>query len=216
MQQIILEDMKVIVNNIFCIGRNYAEHIREFGNITPDDMIVFMKPNNAILLENNIIKLPQYSVNVHYECEVVIYINKDADNIDSKSAINYIGGIGIGLDLTARDIQDKIKLNGYPWLKAKGFKHSACLSKFISINNIDDINNIDFTLEINNTQVQAGNTRNMLYPISKQIEILSQIYGLKHGDIIYTGTPNGVGKLNHHDKIKAQLNNLITANWSVE
>ncbi|MDD3265601.1 MAG: fumarylacetoacetate hydrolase family protein [Burkholderiales bacterium] len=215
MRQILLENTEIQLNNIYCIGRNYTEHIHELGNSIPDDMIVFMKPNNALLLENNIIIMPNYSTNVHYECEIVVYINKDADNILESNAVDYIGGIGIGLDLTARDTQDIAKSKGQPWLKAKGFKHSACLSNLIPIKQVNDINNIEFSLEINNKQVQFGNTKDMLYPIYKQIEILSHIYGLKSGDIIYTGTPSGVGRLNAGDKLQAKINGLIDAKWTV-
>lgn len=215
MHYIDLDNQKQPLGNVFCIGRNYAQHILELKNSTPDEPMVFMKPTQSVLYDNQSIIIPSFSNNVHYECEIVVYINKDANNVSIEDALSFIGGIGIGLDLTARDEQDKAKSKGHPWLKAKGFKGAACLSSFTSINKFTDMENIDFSLTINDNVVQSGNTGNMIYSIATQISYLSKVYSLKSGDIIYTGTPEGVGKLNSGDKLTANLADMIFANWQV-
>ncbi len=215
MYYIELDKQRLPLNNIFCIGRNYSEHIKELGNDFGEEPLVFMKPTQSILYENEPIVIPYFSKDLHYECEIVIYIAHDATDVKAKDSAKCIGGIGIGLDLTARDIQEMAKNKGQPWLKAKGFKGAACISRFISINNFEQLNNIEFSLAINNKVVQSGNTKNMIYPIVTQIEYLSQIYGLKAGDIIYTGTPEGVGQLKNGDKLQVNLANIVYANWIV-
>lgn len=203
------------LGNIFCIGRNYTEHILELNNKASEEPMVFMKPTQSILASGEQIIIPKFTQNVHYECEVIVYISKDTNNINPKDALDYIGGLGIGLDLTARDVQDAAKAQGHPWLKAKGFKGAACISSLASINNFTDLEDIEFSLTINDKIVQHGNTKQMIFPITTQIAYLSQIYSLKAGDIIYTGTPKGVGKLNSGDRLKANLADKISATWSV-
>lgn len=203
------------LHNIFCIGRNYSEHIAELNNKGTEEPMVFMKPTQSILASEQQIVIPEFTLNVHYECEIIVYISKDANDINARDALSHIGGLGIGLDLTARDVQDAIKAKGHPWLKAKGFKGAACISNFTAINNFSNIEDVEFSLTINDKVVQHGNTKQMIFPIATQIAYLSQIYSLKAGDIIYTGTPKGVGKLNSGDKLEADLAGKISATWNV-
>jgi len=132
MPNVMLETRPVQVNNIFCIGRNYVDHIAELKNETPTEPVVFMKPNNSILHQGAAIKLPAYSASVHYECELVLLIGEDADGIDAENPLKIIAGYGVGLDLTARDVQGRLKEKGLPWTKAKGFRGAACVSDFVA------------------------------------------------------------------------------------
>ena len=215
MYNIELDGTLLPLHNIFCIGRNYIEHVSELNNKATEEPMVFMKPTQSILASKQQIVIPDFTQNVHYECEIVVYISKDADNINVKDALSHIGGLGVGLDLTARDVQDTAKVQGHPWLKAKGFKGAACISSFTAIRNFSNIEDIQFSLLINNKIAQLGNTKQMIFPIATQIAYLSQIYSLKRGDIIYTGTPKGVGKLNSGDKLKVDLAGKISATWDV-
>ena len=184
---------------IICIGRNYAKHIEELANEKPENPVVFLKPDSAILLKNQPFFIPPFSNDIHYEVEVLVKINKVGKHIEEKFAHKYYDKIGLGIDFTARDIQDKCKEKGLPWEKAKAFDGSAVISEFIPKENLGDLNNLKFSLHKNNEKVQDGNTNAMLWKIDELISYVSQFFTLKKGDVIFTGTPEGVGRVNEND-----------------
>lgn len=207
---------KINVPKIFCLGSNYLDHIKEMGAKTPEEPVIFMKPSTAIIYENQKIILPKISNDVHHEVEILFLIEKEGKDIEEKDTKSYINSVGIGLDITLRDLQNKAKANGKPWLVSKGFDTSAPVSEFININKIEDINNLNFSLYVNDELKQIGNSSNMVFKFDKIISYISSIFTLQRGDIIFTGTPKGVGKINSGDKIRAVLENLIELNVSVE
>ncbi len=183
---------------IICIGRNYAEHIRELNNEVPDEPVIFIKPDSALLRNNAPFFIPEFSNDVHYEVELVIKINKLGKHIPIQFARDYYSEIALGIDFTARDLQSKLKEKGLPWEKAKGFDHSAVISKFIPVEQFgisqnDSIKSLNFSLQKNNVVVQQGNTDFMINNIDEIISHVSQYFTLKIGDYIFTGTPAGVG-----------------------
>lgn len=179
---------------IFAIGRNYAEHIKELNNERPDEPVIFTKPDTAVLRNNAPFYHPDFSKDVHYECELVLRICKEGKNIEEKFAHKYYDAIGIGIDFTARDLQQKAKDKGLPWDIAKGFNGSAPLSeKFIPVSSFPDLKNINFSLKVDGETKQQGNTSLMLFSFDYIISYLSRFFTLKTGDIIFTGTPKGVG-----------------------
>ena len=183
---------------IICIGRNYAKHIEELANERPENPIIFLKPDSAILPKNNPFFIPPFSNDVHYEVEVLVKINKVGKHISEKFAHKYYDEIGLGIDFTARDIQAKCKEKGLPWEKAKGFDGSAVIGNFYAKEQFD-LKKIKFQLVKNNVTVQDGNTNAMLWTIDELISYVSQYFTLKKGDIIFTGTPAGVGKVIEND-----------------
>ncbi|KLT73627.1 hypothetical protein PL75_01380 [Neisseria arctica] len=215
MTQIHLEQETVKVNNIFCIGRNYVDHIAELKNETPTEPVVFMKPNNSIIESGQTLTLPAYSQSVHYECELVLLIGQDADSINQTDPLSIISGYGVGLDLTARDIQSRLKEKGLPWTKAKGFRGAAALSRFVEADKLADPNDCVFTFKINGELRQQGQTSHMIYPLSHILKELSETYGLRKGDIVFTGTPAGVGELNTGDKLELDLAGIVKADFLV-
>ncbi len=184
---------------IICIGRNYAKHIEELANEKPENPVVFLKPNSAILLKNQPFFIPPFSKEIHYEVEILVKINKVGKYIEEKFAHKYYDEIGLGIDFTARDIQDKCKEKGLPWEKAKAFDGSAVIGKFIPKENLGDLSNLKFSLHINTNLVQDGNTNAMLWKIDELIAYVSQFFTLKKGDVLFTGTPAGVGKVYEND-----------------
>ena len=185
---------------IICIGRNYAKHIEELANEKPDSPVVFLKPDSAILPRKNPFFIPPFSNDIHYEVEVLVKINKVGKHISEKFAHKYYDEIGLGIDFTARDLQQKLKDKGLPWEKAKGFDGAAVIGeKWIDKNSFSNLNNINFSLLKNNEPVQIGNTSDMLWKIDELISYVSQYFTLKIGDIIFTGTPEGVGKVEVND-----------------
>jgi len=189
---------------IICIGRNYAKHIEELKNDKPKEPVIFMKPDSAVLLKNNPFIIPPFSENVHYEVEVLVKINRIGKYIDRKFAYKYYDEIGLGIDFTARDLQRKLKEKGLPWEKAKAFDGSAVIGKFYPKADFDP-DNLNFKLFMNDELVQDGNTRNMLWKTDEIIEYVSQFFTLKIGDIIFTGTPAGVGKVKSGDVLLGEL-----------
>ena len=187
---------------IFCIGRNYAKHAKELGNDIPSEPMIFMKPPTALLIKDKPFYYPDFSDNIHYECEIVVRIGKNGKNIKERFAKNYIKEIGLGIDFTARDLQDKLKAKGHPWEIAKGFNGSAVISSFIPIDNFKDVNDIDFHLTKNEEKVQIGNTKDMIFNIEKLIVHISKYFLIHQGDYIYTGTPAGVGEVKIGDKLE--------------
>ncbi len=208
---------KFEVNNIFCVGKNYLDHIKEFGQTeVPKNPVIFLKPNSALLKDNNI-KIPlingkKISTNVHYETEMVIAIGKDGKNIKESEAWDYIFGYAIGLDLTLRDVQSEAKEAGLPWATAKGFINSAPIGEIVPKSEIADPMNCDIEVLINNNRKQISNTGLMILNIYQLISYISTVFNICKGDLIYTGTPEGVGKLNSEDKIKARLSNKYELN----
>lgn len=191
---------------IICIGRNYAKHIEELANEKPTSPVVFLKPDSAILPKNNPFFIPPFSNDVHYEVEILVKINKVGKFIDVKFAHKYYDEIGLGIDFTARDIQDQCKEKGLPWEKAKAFDGSAVIGEFYPKKQFD-LDTISFQLYKNNTLVQDGKSNTMLWKIDELIAYVSQYFTLKKGDIIFTGTPEGVGKVSENDVLKGFIEN---------
>ncbi|RQO73035.1 isomerase/hydrolase [Aquitalea sp. FJL05] len=203
------------VGNIFCIGRNYAAHVAELGNQLEEEPLVFLKPSSALTLGGQAISLPAYSADVHHECELVLLVGRGGRDIAEADALSHIAAYGIGLDLTARDVQSEAKQHGKPWTKAKGFRHAACVSDFVAAEAVDAGKPFTFSLQVNGVIRQRGDTSLMLFPLATIISYLSQVYGLTDGDLIYTGTPQGVAALQPGDVVQAQLDGLVTADWTV-
>lgn len=192
---------------IICVGRNYAKHIEELQNEKPTDPVLFCKPDSAILPKNHPFYIPDFSDEIHYEVEILVKINRLGKHIDASFAHRYYDEIGLGIDFTARDLQGKLKDKGLPWEKAKAFDNSAVISEFLSIDQFKDINDIHFSLYKNDVLVQEGNTSQMLWKIDELIAYISTFMTLKIGDIIFTGTPAGVGKVNIDDKLTGKIEN---------
>lgn len=203
--------LDIPVNNIYCIGRNYAQHAKELGNAVPKIPLVFIKPLGTICHDQSTIELPVQSDDVHYEAEIVVAISKEGKNISQDAALNYIGGYGAGIDLTARDIQKISKKQGQPWAIAKGFDNFAPISAFIPSSEIDNPADIDIKLFQNGFVKQHGNSSEMIFPIANLISFLSKIFTLHPGDLIFTGTPEGVGAVQSGDKLEVLMNNGITS-----
>lgn len=191
---------------IIAIGRNYQEHAKELNNPVPSKPVVFLKPDTALLKEGKAFFHPAFSNDIHYEVELIIKIGKEGKHIQPKFAKNYIESIGLGIDFTARDLQQECKEKGLPWEIAKAFDHSAPIGEFIPFNEINDLNNISFSLNKNNTRVQTGNSSEMIFNFETIITYVSQIFTLKKGDLIFTGTPAGVGKINIGDLFEGYIN----------
>jgi 2-keto-4-pentenoate hydratase/2-oxohepta-3-ene-1,7-dioic acid hydratase in catechol pathway len=190
---------------IICIGRNYTEHIAELENEKPADPVVFMKSDTSILLKKQPFFIPDFSKEIHHEVEILVKINKLGKYIDQKFAHKYYNEISVGIDFTARDLQAKLKAKGLPWEKAKAFDGSAVVGKWISKDQFENINDLNFKLEKDNEIVQQGNTKQMLWKIDELIAYVSQYFTLKIGDIIFTGTPAGVAKVNTDERLTGFL-----------
>ncbi len=201
---------------IFCIGRNYSEHAKELGNAVPEDPVVFTKPDTALLKNGEPFYLPDFSSDVHHEVELVIKINKVGKNIQEKFARNYFSEIGMGIDFTARDVQAKLKAKGLPWDLAKGFDGAAPLGNFIDISQRESLQDITFGLQKNKVWVQQGNSKDMIFSFEKIIAFVSSYFTLKVGDLIYTGTPAGVGPVTIGDTLEAYLENELALTCEVK
>ena len=186
---------------IICIGRNYANHAKEMGSAIPTEPVFFMKPDTALLKEGDFY-LPDFSNDVHHEIEVVVRINKVGKNIEEQFAHKYYNEISLGIDFTARDIQEKCKEKGLPWEKAKAFDNSAPIANtWLNVNEIN-LGNLNFKLLINGKEAQVGNTKDMIFSIDKLIAYVSKFVTLKVGDLLFTGTPEGVGKVSVSDHLE--------------
>ncbi|TYP94773.1 5-carboxymethyl-2-hydroxymuconate isomerase [Fodinibius salinus] len=202
--------------NIFCIGRNYVEHARELNNNPPDCPLVFLKPTSSIISDGDTIQIPEQSNNVHHEVELVTAIGEGGKNISEKRALQHVDGYAIGIDVTARDIQQEAKEAGHPWSIAKGFDTFAPISSFVRANKITNPQNIDLTLSVNGEIRQSDNTELMIVSITKLISYLSSMFTLQPGDLIFTGTPKGVSAIQPGDDIQATLgDNLVQLNVTV-
>lgn len=189
---------------IICIGRNYAEHAQELGNEIPESPVIFMKPDTAVLKKGSDFYIPEFSDDVHYELEVVLKISKGGKYIQLENAPNHYDEIGLGIDFTARDLQTKLKSKGLPWELAKGFDGSAVISDFFKKENFD-LRNLNFSLLKNKEEVQNGNTALMIFSPEEIITFVSQYFTLRVGDLIFTGTPKGVGQVNENDFLEGFL-----------
>lgn len=201
---------------IIAIGRNYAEHAKELNNPIPTTPVIFMKPDTALLKDNKPFYLPEFSNDVHYELEVVLKICKEGKHIADKFAANYYNEIGLGIDFTARDIQSKHKEKGLPWELAKSFDSSAPISIFLPKSDFENLYDLNFELKINGETRQKGYTKDLLFSFEKIISFVSQYITLKKGDLIFTGTPEGVGKINQGDKLEAWLEDKQLLNFDVK
>ena len=191
---------------IICIGRNYKNHVNELNNIVPTEPVIFLKPDTSIILKNQPFFIPDFSNYIHHEVEVIVKINRVGKYISKEFTHKYYDKIGLGIDFTARDIQQNQKKFGLPWEKAKAFDGSALIGKWVNKTSFDDINDINFSLMKNNELVQQGNTSQMLWDIDSIIAYVSSFFTLKIGDIIFTGTPAGVGAVKENDKLKGFIN----------
>lgn len=192
---------------IICIGRNYAEHARELRNDVPSDPVIFMKPKNALLIPEKPLYYPEFTDDLHYECELVVKINKNGKYIQERFARKYYNEISVGLDFTARDLQQKQKEKGLPWEIAKAFDASAAVGKFITLTDEMKLQDLHFQLKLNDQVVQDGHTKDMIFSVNRIIEYVSQFFTLNIGDLIFTGTPAGVGPVNVYDKLEGFLEN---------
>jgi 2-keto-4-pentenoate hydratase/2-oxohepta-3-ene-1,7-dioic acid hydratase in catechol pathway len=190
---------------IICIGRNYASHIEELQNERPTEPVVFMKPDSAVLLKQHPFVIPEFSQEIHHEIELIVKISKVGKHIDTKFAHKYYDEISVGIDFTARDVQDQLKGKGLPWEKAKSFDGSAVIGEFLPKKQFNSLENITFELTNNNKTVQKGNASLMLWKIDELISFVSEYFTLKIGDIVFTGTPEGVAVVKPEDVLEGFL-----------
>jgi 2-keto-4-pentenoate hydratase/2-oxohepta-3-ene-1,7-dioic acid hydratase in catechol pathway len=201
---------------VIAIGRNYAAHAKELNNAVPTKPIIFLKPDTAVLKDNKPFYIPDFSSDIHYELEVVLKICKEGKHISEKFANTYYEEIGLGIDFTARDIQSEHKEKGLPWELAKAFDNSAVISNFIPKNTFKDLQQLQFELQINKETRQNGNTQNVLFSFEKIIAFVSQYFTLKKGDLIFTGTPEGVGQIKQGDHLEAWLEGHQLLNFNIK
>ena len=200
---------------IICVGRNYRKHAEELGNQIPEEPVLFMKPDSAILRQRDAFYIPDFSSDVHYEAEIVIKLNRLGKRIQSKFASKYYAEFTVGIDFTARDVQAQLKAKGLPWEKAKGFDSSAVCGSWLPVDQFD-MNNLSFELKKNGETVQTGNTRDMLFSNDELIEHTSQYFTLKIGDQIFTGTPEGVGPVKSGDLLEGYVEGKKVLNVKVK
>lgn len=201
---------------ILAIGRNYAEHIAELSNERPSEPVIFTKPDTALLRNNDPFYFPDYTQDIHHEVELVLRVCKVGKCIEEKHALSYIDQIGLGIDFTARDLQQKAKDKGLPWALAKGFDGSAPISKLVPASNYADLQNLNFSLEINGEMRQQGNTNLMLWPIPSIISYISRFITLKIGDLIFTGTPKGVGSIQIGDRLVGKIEDKTFLDFEIK
>lgn len=190
---------------IFAIGQNYVEHNKELNSKNPTEPVVFMKPDTALLKNNKPFFIPDFTQELHYETELIIKFNRLGKNIDSKFSERYYAEIGLGVDFTARDLQRKLKSEGKPWEISKAFDNSAAIGNFLVKTELGDIQNIQFRLDLNGKTVQMGNSSDMIFPINELVAYISRFFTIKIGDILFTGTPVGVGKVSIGDRLEGYI-----------
>jgi len=200
---------------IICIARNYVEHAKELNNEIPENPVFFLKPDTALLQKNRDFYIPEFTQDLHYEAEIVLKISKAGKYIQTEFAQNYFQEISLGIDFTARDLQNQLKKKGHPWEIAKAFDNSAVIGEFFDKNEFD-LNNLNFHLDKNEVTVQHGNTQQMIHDFSKIISEASKYFTLKTGDLIMTGTPAGVGKVNIDERLKGWIENRLAFDISVK
>lgn len=190
---------------IFCVGRNYADHAKELGNAIPDEPVIFMKPKSALLQAHTPFYYPEFTNELHYECELVLRISKNGKYIQDKFANKYYDAVTVGIDFTARDIQNELKEKGLPWEKAKAWDNSAAVGKWVPLTDIKNRRDINFNLKKNGELVQQGNSGQMIYDFDYLVSYISNYFSVNIGDLIFTGTPAGVGELVVGDEIEAAM-----------
>jgi 2-keto-4-pentenoate hydratase/2-oxohepta-3-ene-1,7-dioic acid hydratase in catechol pathway len=201
---------------IFCIGQNYVAHIRELSNPMPQKPVIFMRPLSCLVAPGDPVHFPKHGKQLHYEVEVVVRIGKQGRDIDERDALSHIDALTLGADLTLRDLQIEAKQNGLPWDQAKAFEQSAPLGEFLDYDPVSiDLNNLNFRCRINGELRQDGNTNDMLFGFERLIAELSSIWTLRPGDMIYTGTPSGVGPLKIGDVIEVENDQIGTFSWTI-
>lgn len=203
------------VGKIVCIGRNYVEHIKELGNQVPDKPVIFIKPASAIIGEGDKIVIPPHSSDCHHEVELAVLIGRQAKNVDAQTALAYVAGYAVALDLTLRDVQSAQKEKGLPWEIAKAFDTACPLSDFVPADQVADPQNLSIGLRVNDAIRQDGNTRDMMRSVAELIAAASTYFTLEPGDILLTGTPSGVGRIVSGDRLQAQIDQVGTLNVSV-
>ena len=200
---------------ILCIGRNYADHIQELANEKPDEPVVFLKPDTALVFGNQSVMYPKFTQDMHHELEIVLRINKEGKDIAKKDAPDYFDAIGLGIDFTARDLQTKLKSKGLPWEISKAFDHSAPVSEFFPKSEFSDLANLNFHLHVNGEKRQTGNTSLMLFHFNEIISWISRYFSLQPGDLVFTGTPAGVSAVKPGDRLEAWLEDKKTLDFLV-
>lgn len=200
---------------IICVGRNYGLHAKELGNDVPEQPVIFCKPDTAVLKNNESFYLPDFSNDIHHEIELVVKIDKIGKSIAPQFASKYYSQITVGIDFTARDIQNDLKSKGLPWELAKSFDHSAVLGQFVDLKSLD-VQNIDIELFKNEVLVQKGNSKDMIFNVNYIISYVSKFMTLKTGDLIFTGTPAGVGKVEINDQLKGYLNQELLFDFIIK
>lgn len=201
---------------IICVGRNYADHARELNNEVPTEPVIFLKPDSAILKDGKAFYLPEHLGEVHHELEVVLRVCKNGKHIHEKFASAYYDQIGLGIDFTARDLQNKLKSKGLPWELAKGFDGSAVLGDFVAKETLGDLNSLQIRLDIDGSERQQGNTSDLLFSFEKIITFVSQYFTLRQGDLIFTGTPAGVSAVQPGNRLQGYLNNQLLVDFEVK
>ena len=192
---------------IFCVGRNYSDHAKELGNDVPDEPVIFMKPKSALLQPHTPFYYPEFTNELHYECELVLRISKNGKYIQEKFASKYYDAITTGIDFTARDIQNELKEKGLPWEKAKAWDNSAVVGKWVPLANVKDKKNLGFGLKKNGELVQQGNSQDMIFDFDYIVSYISNYFSINIGDLVFTGTPKGVGEIVVGDEIEAYMEN---------
>jgi len=203
--QLISEDQPITVGKILCIGQNYAAHAKEMNSTAPTLPVFFMKPTTALIPDGGSIEIPSISRDVHHEVEMTVLIGKGGKNIPQETALQHVAGYGIGLDMTMRDVQSEAKKKGQPWTLAKGFDTSAPISSFVPASSIPDPQGMSIELLVNGDRRQQSSTANMIHPVDRLVAYISQFFTLERGDIIFTGTPEGVAQVKSGDVLLATL-----------
>ncbi|MFM7016023.1 MAG: fumarylacetoacetate hydrolase family protein [Bacteroidota bacterium] len=201
---------------IICVGRNYAAHAKELNNAVEEEPVIFLKPDTALLTNNQDFYLPDFSNDIHYETELVVKICKAGKHIDEQFANRYYDAISVGIDFTARDLQSVLKSKGLPWERAKAFDHSAVIGRFLPLAEAGSVNDLTFSMKLNGQKVQEGHTNEMVFSVDKVIAFVSRFITLKTGDLIYTGTPQGVGPVKAGDRLEGFLGDQELFNFSIK
>ena len=216
MHTIKLDGHDVPIGKIVCIGRNYAEHIKELGNQTPDKPVIFIKPASSLVSSGGTVVIPSHSDDCHHEIELAVLIGKTAKCVSAEEALDHVSGYAVALDLTLRDVQGEQKAKGLPWEIAKAFDTSCPLSDFVPASQVDDPQNLQLKLTVSGEVRQNGNTRDMMRSIAELIAATSAYFTLEEGDVLLTGTPSGVGRIVSGDRLEASIEQVGTLSVSVE
>lgn len=215
MHAVTLDGRSIPVGKIVCVGRNYAEHIKELGNKTPDKPVIFMKPANTIVASGGAVTIPGYSSDCHHEIELAVLIGKEARDLRAEEALAHVAGYGVALDLTLRDVQNTQKEKGLPWEIAKAFDTSCPLSVFVPADRVSDPQDLQLRLTVNDQVRQDGNTRDMMLTVAELIAAVSAYFTLEEGDVLLTGTPSGVGRISSGDRLVASITGVSSLTVSV-